>query len=305
MASDGRAEPHSAAYFGPERDFWWNHDHLELIARRRGLDGVGSVLDVGSGQGHWGMLLASVLPGDASVVGVEREPEWVAEAARRAERFGLGDRFRYVQGVAESLPFGDASFDLVTCQTVLIHVAEPRAVVREMLRVAKPGGQVIVAEPNNRASFLVDTSVTAEAGVEDLVDLLRFRLHCERGKRALSEGNFSIGDLLPGVFAEEGLVDLETFISDKAAVMVPPYGGEEQQALRAALLAEAEDGTWGWTREETERYFVAGGGDPGGFGAAWERRMREARAVADAVEQGSFHSAGGVIHYLIAGTRPG
>ena len=87
--------------------------------------------------------------------------------------------------------------------------------------------------------------------------------------------------------------------------MVPPYQGEEQQALRAALLAEAESGTWGWSRAEAERYYVAGGGDAAGFAEAWERRLEEARAVAAAVERGSFHSAGGVIHYLIAGTRAG
>jgi SAM-dependent methyltransferase len=304
MVGDEPRDPHSAAYFGPERDFWWNLDHLELIASRRGLAGVRSVLDVGSGQGHWGMLLASVLPRDASVAGIEREPEWVEEAGRRAERCGLADRFRYLQGVAEALPFGDASFDLVTCQTVLIHVADPRAVIREMIRVTKPGGQVIVAEPNNRASFLVDSSVTAEADVDQLVDLIRFRLLCERGKHAVGEGNFSIGDLLPGVFAEEGLVDVEAFVADKAAVMVPPYRGEEQQALKAALLHEAEGDTWGWSREETERFFLAGGGEPGDFGPAWERRMAEARAVAAAVDRGAFHSAGGVIHYLVAGTRP-
>jgi SAM-dependent methyltransferase len=305
MASDDAREPHSAAYFGPERDFWWNLDHLALIASRRGLASVRSVLDVGSGQGHWGMLLSSVLPGDASFAGVEREPEWVAEAGRRAERLGLADRFRFLQGVAESIPFDDASFDLVTCQTVLIHVPDPRAVVREMLRVAKPGGQVIVAEPNNRVSFLVDSSVTAAAGVEDLVDLIRFRLYCERGKHAVGEGNMSVGDLLPGVFADVGLVDVEAFVSDKAAVMVPPYRTEEQQALKGLLLHEAESGGWGWSRDEAERYYVSGGGEPGDFAPAWDRRIAEARAVAAAVERGAFHSAGGMIHYVVVGTRPG
>jgi SAM-dependent methyltransferase len=303
MASDAR--PHSAAYFGPDRDFWWNLDHLELVASRRGLASVRSVLDIGSGQGHWGMLLSSVLPRDATFAGVEREPEWIEEARRRAERSGLADRFRYVQGVAESLPFADASFDLVTCQTVLIHVPDPRAVVSEMLRVAKPGGQVIVAEPNNRVSFLVNSSVTATADVEDMVDLVRFRLYCERGKQAAGEGNMSVGDLLPGVFAEAGLVDVETFVSDKAAVMVPPYRTEEQQALQDVLLNEAESGGWGWSREETRRFFVAGGGEPGEFEPAWERRIAEARAVAAAVERGTFHSAGGMMHYVVAGTRPG
>lgn len=111
--SDEKHQPHSAEFFGPERDFWWNLDQLKLIASRRALGDVRSVLDVGAGVGHWGTLLASVLSPDASIIGIEREPEWVQEAARRAERLGLADRCRYKQGNAESLPFDDASFDLV------------------------------------------------------------------------------------------------------------------------------------------------------------------------------------------------
>ena len=53
-------EPHSAAYFGPERDFWWNPDHLRLIGARRALQRVHNVLDVGSGVGHWGRLIATL-----------------------------------------------------------------------------------------------------------------------------------------------------------------------------------------------------------------------------------------------------
>jgi SAM-dependent methyltransferase len=302
--SDETHEPHSAAFFGPERDFWWNVDHLDLVVSRRSLGDVRSVLDVGAGVGHWGTLLASVLPPDASIIGIEREPKWVQEAARRAERLGLAHRCRYQQGVAESLPFDDASFDLVTCQTVLIHVADPRAVIREMLRVTRPGGHVIAAEPNNLASFLVASSLTTNAEIEDLVDLIRFCLTCERGKIALGEGNGSIGDLLPGYFTEEGLVDVEAFLSDKAAVMFAPYSSEEQQALRHHLIEAAQRGTWGWSREEARRFYTAGGGADTEFDATWQRRMTEARAVANAIEAGTFHTAGGTIHYLVAGRRP-
>ena len=297
--------PHSAAFFGPERDFWWNRDQLELIASRRGLADVRTVLDVGCGVGHWGTLLGSVLPADATVAGIEREPEWVEAAARRAERLGFADRFRYQQGTAESLPFDDASFDLVTCQTLLIHVADPRAVIREMLRVTRPGGHVIAAEPNNLAAFLVGSSLSADAEIEDLVDLTRFCLTCERGKAALGEGNGSVGDLLPGYFVEEGLVDVEAFLSDKPAAMFPPYSSEEQQALKAYHREAVRRGTWGWTREEARRFFLAGGGEDAAFAAAWQRRMSEARAVADATDAGTYHSAGGTILYLVAGRRPG
>jgi SAM-dependent methyltransferase len=283
-------EPHSAAYFGPERDFWWNHDYLRLIARRRGLGSVRSVLDVGSGVGHWARLIATLVAPGAAITGVDPEAEWVQEATRRAP----DPRFSYVQGAGEELPFPDATFDLVTCQTVLIHTPDPRAVIREMRRVTKPGGQVIVAEPNNLASYVVHTS----AGV-DIVDALRFVHTCERGKLALGEGHNSAGDLVPGYFAAEGLTEIQTWIGDKAAALVPPYDAEDQQAFREHTIEEARAGRYGLSREEAERYYRAGGGED--FDAAWARRLAEAQAAADAAEQGTFHSAGGMIMYVIAG----
>ena len=45
--------PHSAAYFNEQRDFWWNADYLQLVARRLRLSEVSSALDVGAGIGHW------------------------------------------------------------------------------------------------------------------------------------------------------------------------------------------------------------------------------------------------------------
>ena len=90
----GRAE-HSAECFGETRDHWWNRDFLRLMAKRWRLDTVRDVLDVGCGLGHWSVLLASVMPGDVRVTGVEREPSWVEQARARAATLGLaglGDR---------------------------------------------------------------------------------------------------------------------------------------------------------------------------------------------------------------------
>ncbi|MEA2469718.1 MAG: hypothetical protein QOE38_717 [Thermoleophilaceae bacterium] len=298
------SEPHSAAYFGPGRDFWWNLDQLELCARRIGLDQVRSVLDVGAGVGHWGRLLSRVLSPEATVAGVDPEPRWVEEATERAAAAGLAARFSYRHGAVEQLPFEDASFDLVTCQTVLIHVSDPRAALAEMLRVVKPGGAIVASEPNNRALLLLGSSVRARATAEEWLDVTRFYLICEQGQIALGLGDSSLGDLLPGLMREAGLEQIQTYQSDKVSMMLPPYAGEEQEALARESVAAAERGAFGWTREEAWRYFEAGGGDPGEFEAAWERRVAENRAEADAIVAGTYHAAGGQILYLVAGRRP-
>jgi ubiquinone/menaquinone biosynthesis C-methylase UbiE len=296
--------PHSAHFFRAERDFWWNLDHIEVWARRVGLADVRTVLDVGAGVGHWGRLLSHVLAPDATVVGIEREPRWVEEATANAAEAGLSERFSYRQGTAEELPFEDESFDLVTCQTLLIHVADPRAVVGEMVRVTKRGGLVVASEPNNRALTLTDTSVSEGASLDQVIDLVRFYVTCEQGKMALGLGNNSLGDLVPGYFNDAGLEDVKACQSDKVSLMVPPYSSPDQQALKEAYMADVEEGGWGWTKEEGRRYFEAGGGDPAEFDGMWERRLDESRRLAAAIEEGTYNTAGGDILYLISGRKP-
>jgi ubiquinone/menaquinone biosynthesis C-methylase UbiE len=55
-----------------------------------------------------------------------------------------------IAGTGESMPFPDASFDLVVCDNVLEHISEPAAVLREVARVLKPGGRFIAKTPNRR-----------------------------------------------------------------------------------------------------------------------------------------------------------
>ena len=183
VSVDPMGEPHSAEYFDEQRDFWWNDDFLRLVAARIGLELVRSVLEVGAGLGHWGSTLLEVLSPEACVVGVERDPRWVIQAGERVDELGLTGRCRYVQGVAEALPFKDESFDLVTCQTLLIHVTDPTAVICEMRRVVRPGGLLLLSEPNNLAGLLVGDSTTAGKSVADLTERIAFGLICDAARR--------------------------------------------------------------------------------------------------------------------------
>jgi SAM-dependent methyltransferase len=297
-------DSHSAEYFGETRDYWWNPDFLELMGRRLAFDRVQDVLDVGCGVGHWGQLLAHVLPRTARVQGVDRDPVWVEEANSRAAARNLADRFSYQVSVAEKLPFADATFDLVTCQTVLIHMPDPGIVVDEMIRVARPGGLVLAAEPNNIANSLILDLLSFHDPVDEILARVRLQLICERGKAALGEGNNSIGGLVPGLFAERGLIGVRVYLNDKTNVFLPPYGSLEERAMLEERADLKDREFWVWSREDTHRYFLAGGGREDEFDVLWSVAIANDRKFDEAIAAGTYTGAGGGITYLIAGRKP-
>lgn len=304
MGESTDKKPHSAEYFGEWRDYWWDPEFVALVIRSWGLDKSERVLDVGCGVGHWGRVLLPHLP-EAELVGVDREAEWVKKAGDKAAERGFGGRTRYVQGDGGSLPFGDGEFDLVTCQTVLMHVADPRAVIREMMRVARPGGCVLATEPNNMASTQIVGNTRIDEPIETRMALTEFQLRCERGKIALGEGNNSIGDVLPGMFAEMGLRRVEARQSSRASYLVPPYSSPGEKALRGQMIEWAKRGFNMYGLEKTRQYYLAGGGTAAEFERLWKMMDEANREEARGLEEGTFHLAGGAVSYLIAGWKPG
>jgi demethylmenaquinone methyltransferase/2-methoxy-6-polyprenyl-1,4-benzoquinol methylase len=102
------------------------------------------VLDVATGTG---MVAAELLSrADCEVVGIDQSAEMLAAArARFASANGEGEgpaRIELIQAQAESLPFADASFDALTFTYLLRYVDDPRATMRELARVVRPGGRV-------------------------------------------------------------------------------------------------------------------------------------------------------------------
>ena len=101
------------------------------------------VLDVGCGPGHLARLLA--LRG-CCVTGVDRGWRLLRIARRWAAREGAAVEFR--QAAANQLPFPDGAFDFTLATTVLYFVADAEAVLREMVRVTRPGGAVATLDPH-------------------------------------------------------------------------------------------------------------------------------------------------------------
>jgi ubiquinone/menaquinone biosynthesis C-methylase UbiE len=100
------------------------------------------VLDVATGAGHTALAMA---PRVAHVVATDLTAEMLAETARLASERGLAN-LETRRGDAEALPFGDASFDLVTCRLAFHHFPHPETAVREFARVLRPGGTLAFAD---------------------------------------------------------------------------------------------------------------------------------------------------------------
>lgn len=297
-------DPHSAEFFGPLRDLWWNHDFLALLARRFQWHSPLSVLDAGCGQGHWTQALAYVLPAGSRVLGIDREAAWIAEAYERSSKIQdhVPVSFEYRIGDVLQLDLSE-TFDVVTCQTFLIHVDEPRQAIRSMLRVLRPGGWLVCAEPNNLANTLTFDSTAWSTKMAGVMAGVELELVCELGKAHLGEGFNSAGELLPGWMAEMGLQSIHVYLSDKAMPLWPPYRDE---AMAAAISGTRDDhaaNRWVWSREKTLRYWRAGGGSDKRFDELWEAvREHRARALAD-MDRGEWHTAGGTLMYVVAGRK--
>ena len=129
-----------------------------------------------------------------------------------------------------------------------------------MVRVVRPGGLVLVAEPNNVSSSLVLNSIRLDDSVEEVLAGVRLQLTCERGKAVFGEGNNSVGDILPGLFVASGLNDQSLVdLNDKTNAFLPPYDTSEQRAMREEMLDFGGRDFWIWNRADTYRYFLAGG----------------------------------------------
>ncbi|HEV2674051.1 MAG TPA: class I SAM-dependent methyltransferase [Aliidongia sp.] len=299
--SDFESRPHSSAYFGEERDYWWNDDYLDLLARRLGLDRVGVLADVGCGIGHWGGLLARHLPANAEMIGIDRDPANVAGARQRFARLWPDLSTRFVEGDATALPLDDRSVDLATCQTLLIHLAQPMSAIAEMIRVTRPGGQVVAVEPNNLFNRMAVSSLTADMPLDRQIEEASIAMRLVEGRRRRGLGCEYLGDLLPGLFAAAGLADIRVWLSDRALALVPPYGPPEQQAQLAAIERWQREGSGPYDRTEFAADLAAGGADEFMIERGWQAMLDGNAQASASIAERRYHAAGGGLFYIVAG----
>jgi len=110
-----------------------------VIADAAGILSGQRVLDVGCGTGILAREVAVRTGSGGRVVGIDPSPGMLAVARQ------LAPAVEWREGLAESLPFRDQSFDAVVSQFALMFFTDRHLALREMLRVLTPGGRLAVA----------------------------------------------------------------------------------------------------------------------------------------------------------------
>ena len=156
-------------------------------------------LDVGCGTGAFTRTLAAHLGQWRSIVGIDPDKDSIDEARRLTGDYGATpgsqDGVRYRVMSALEMPWADARFDLVCISNTLHHLEDPTAVLREMVRVARPGADLVVQE------LVSDGLSDAEANERDVhhlkarIDELNGR--CHRPTYSRAEVEALLGEIAP------------------------------------------------------------------------------------------------------------
>ena len=126
-------------------DLWWRPRALWELARFAPGLAVARALDLGCGTGELSRLVAHRFP-RARLVGADFTGAMLRVAARRTVGAAGAPRITYARATALRLPFADGSFDLVTNAFLARNLADLDGAFREMRRVLRPGGVLLMLD---------------------------------------------------------------------------------------------------------------------------------------------------------------
>jgi ubiquinone/menaquinone biosynthesis C-methylase UbiE len=152
------------------------------------------ILDVGCGLGDDVRQLAALVGPAGRVVGLDSSQAMVEVARQRSLGTNLPVEFHV--GDAERLDITDAAFDRCRADRICQHLQEPQKAIAEMARVVRPGGKIVIAEPDY-GTMAIDSDNRALS--RRILDF-----YCDQ----VCQG--WIGRQLPRLFKEAGLTDVTT-----------------------------------------------------------------------------------------------
>lgn len=187
-----------------------------------GIKPGAAVLDAGCGTGDDVLAMAQLLQGSGRITGLDSSSTMLAAAQARAAGTDLPVAFQL--GDVYALEFADETFDGCRADRLFHHLREPDRALRELMRVTRPGGRIVLFDPDFDASVIASADKTvARQVIHAICDRVRAgaesRNHLARMRRAgLADIlvipktflflDYALGEQMLGIeSAVQGLVD--------------------------------------------------------------------------------------------------
>jgi SAM-dependent methyltransferase len=186
-----------------------------------------SVLDVGCGLGDDARHLARLAGPHGSVVGIDSSATMIQTATDRGSGGAEAAPLKFEVADAHQLPFPNGCFDACRANHVFMHLERPETALAEMVRVARPGGRLVLCEPD------LETWIVAPGDGSVTRRIMDHRSDSFRFGRA--------GRHLAGMFHGCGLRGVAV---EGAVIVLTDYAFTEQRfGLRGAAERAAVAGT--------------------------------------------------------------
>ena len=225
----------------------WSEEALNAMLYAAEPQPTDHVLDVATGTGFTALAFAPLVQ---SVIGLDVSPGMLRQAEAYAAERGIANAV-FQEGAAESLPFADASFDLVTCRIAPHHFLSVPRFLAETTRVLKPGGRFVLADTT------VPDARPEAAGWQNAVEALRDPSHVNNytpgGWREMTE---AAGMTVSECHTEGSGITIPLFdwlhkagcIPEQAAAVRRMFAAAPESARQAFQIVSAADGetvfTW-------------------------------------------------------------
>jgi SAM-dependent methyltransferase len=140
----GRKAHGAAKHFNSDRRRRADAPLLQRVVEP--LRGGETVLDIGAGTGFLSLEVAKKLTAGGSVIALDASADMLAQLAELSKTQGTNGTVRTLLADASDTGLADASVDVVVSSMVFHELSDPGEVAREIARVLKPGGSVVVAD---------------------------------------------------------------------------------------------------------------------------------------------------------------